>query len=132
MIQFIEINTALRCVISCDDRRKKKEEKSHPFFIFRYVVRFADLEYSRRTEQKLNIKMANQYEGLCNLEAVKGSGAFFNSLQVLQRDLSVLCLNVHLGFDESENSSPQNGASILVNYLSKIADSIFFNIYIQI
>jgi hypothetical protein len=59
-------------------------------------------------------KMEASYEGLCNLEAVKGSGAFFNSLQVLQRDLSVLCLSVHLGFDDSSNTTPQHGTSILV------------------
>jgi len=38
----------------------------------------------------------NQFEGLCSLSAVKSSGAFFNSLQVLQRDLSVLAVRVHL------------------------------------
>lgn len=58
---------------------------------------------------------STSFEGLCNLEAVKGSGAFFNSLQVLQRDLSVLCLSVHLGFDESDDTSPKKATTILVS-----------------
>jgi tRNA (guanine26-N2/guanine27-N2)-dimethyltransferase len=40
--------------------------------------------------------MDEDFEGLCSLTAVKGSGAFFNSLQLLQRDLSVLCLRTYL------------------------------------
>ena len=42
--------------------------------------------------------MDDSFEGLCSLRAVKSKngGVFFNGLQVLQRDLSVLCLTVHL------------------------------------
>lgn len=53
----------------------------------------------------------NQFEGLCSLSAVKGSGAFFNSLQVLQRDLSVLAVRVHLANSHGGATGRSHGKS---------------------
>ena len=57
----------------------------------------------------------SEFEGLCCLTAVRGSGAFFNSLQVLQRDLSVLAVRTHLDTLGTSQAAQvkKNGFSVL-------------------
>ena len=63
----------------------------------------------------------NQFEGLCSLSAVKRSSAFFNSLQVLQRDLSVLALRVHLA--NSHGSTARHSRAIRTAGLTNVKPS---------